>query len=64
MRDTTVSKADSGSVILELIAMGGSGTRLQGSATSYLCDLGWVAKPLCAVIVLTWKTQIMIVLTA
>ena len=34
------------------------------STASYLCDLGWVAKPLCIVIVLIWKTQVIIVRTS
>lgn len=33
------------------------------STDSYLCDLGWVAKPLCVITVLLWKTQAIIVLT-
>ena len=34
------------------------------STASYLCDLGWVAKPLCIIIVLIWKTQVIIVRTS
>ena len=33
-------------------------------STSYLCDLGPVAKPLCVITVLIWKMQTIIVLTS